>query len=132
VDDEPIEVAHEFEVDLNCVIVVNHRLTLEAITKTEDEELTGIQEGFALEDPNVLSSIVSGRMGFYEELRAASRNLAWVGIVTRFHHWITRFARKLPATKQPYVQQSLVKELEILNKSCGRGPVEVQFFRDLV
>ena len=34
---EPVKNAHEFEVDLNCLVVTNHRLTLDAITRAEDE-----------------------------------------------------------------------------------------------
>jgi hypothetical protein len=40
VSDEPMDIAHEFEVDLNCVVIVNHRLTLEGIARAEDEEVS--------------------------------------------------------------------------------------------
>ncbi len=31
--EEPQEIAHEFKIDLNCVVITNHRLTLEGIDK---------------------------------------------------------------------------------------------------
>lgn len=34
-DSQFAEEAHEFEVDLNCVVVVNHKLTLESIDRLE-------------------------------------------------------------------------------------------------
>jgi hypothetical protein len=129
---ESTKVAHEFEVDLKCLIIVNHHFTLEGIAKAEDEELAAIEEDLALEGPDVLNSIINGRTMFYAGLREAAHNLAWVGVVTRFHHWITGFVRALPTTPKPYMQQPLAKELETLNKCLGKGPFEVQFFKDLV
>ena len=31
-NDEPMEIAHEFEVDLNRLVIVNHKITLEGIS----------------------------------------------------------------------------------------------------
>jgi hypothetical protein len=67
----------------------------------------------------------------YEDRRRAANNLALVALVTRFHHWLTRLIRRLPATANPYSQQSVSKELSILTSALGQGPVPLTFFEDL-
>ena len=37
--DYVVEIAHDFAVDLNCVVVANHRFALEGIARAEDEEI---------------------------------------------------------------------------------------------
>lgn len=127
--DEPQETAHEFEIDLHCVVVANHGFTLEAIERSEDEELTKIEKGFALEDREVVDSIMRHERNFYDDLRQAARRLALVALVTRLQHWIERFVRQVT----PRVQHSsLAKQLSALNSTLGIGPVSVLFFEDLV
>jgi hypothetical protein len=55
-NDEPIEISHEFEVDLACMIVANHRLTLEAITRQEAQELDDIHKDYS---PDPLKRVLS-------------------------------------------------------------------------
>ncbi len=124
---EPIEEAHEFEVDLTCLVVANHKLTIEGIERDEDEEsekLSGILPG-ELEDSE------QRRLHyFYEDLRKSANNLAAVALVTRIQHWIGRFVREIRANLD---ELGLVKSIDLLNaefRECG--PVPVRFFRDLV
>lgn len=125
---EPIELAHEFEVDLNTLVVVNHNLTLESITRSEDEALS--KTDLTMDD-EAQRSIISYVGLFYEDLRRAANNLAIVGLVTRLEHWIGIFARRLP--KQQKSRASvLVKDLALLNTRLGSGPVRAKFFEDLV
>jgi hypothetical protein len=130
-NDEPVEISHEFEVDLACMIVANHRLTLEAITRQEDHELENIHKDPLL-DADELGSFMSYVQTGYDDRRRAANNLALVALVTRFHHWLTRLIRRLPATANPYSQQSVPKELSILTSALGHGPVApLTFFEDL-
>jgi len=131
--DEPQEIAHEFEIDLNCVVVVNHKLTLEAIDRTEDEDLAGFEKGFAPEtDPETIRSIVSYAQNFYEDLRVAALRLAMVALVTRLQHWIERFVKQLKLKPDRFHDSILSNQMESLNKTLGVGPVPVTFFDGLV
>jgi hypothetical protein len=129
--DEPQEIAHEFEIDLNCVVVVNHKLTLEAIDRDEDEELANIEQG-TLEDYEIVRSITGPLQNFYDDLRLAARRLAAVGLVTRFQHWIARFVQRRKLDLEKGEKPKLVKQLNALNKDLGMGPVSVEVFEKLV
>src|ERR1700739_4104117 len=89
-EDEEIEIPHDFEIDLNCVITANHSLTMEGIERTEDKALDDIYEGF--ENRETVNSIAGQAQNFYDDLRRTARLLALVGLVTRLQHWISRFA----------------------------------------
>ena len=66
---------------------------------------------------------------FYEDLKVAARNLAAVALVTRLHHWVSCYARRLNPHHQ---QQPLGAELRFLNSELQQdGPVAVVFFEDL-
>ena len=93
-NDEIVEVAHEFAVDLNCVVVANHRFALEGITRAEDEDIENWREALALQDSEVASSVICHVRNGYNELRKAANRLAWVGLVTRLQHWIARFVKQ--------------------------------------
>jgi hypothetical protein len=144
-EDEEIEIPHDFEIDLNCVITANHSLTMEGIERTEDKALDDIYEGSGIESRETVDSIACHAQNFYDDLRRAARLLALVGLVTRLQHWISRLANqwkpkvttargsKLKRAKVPKVQKSkLVKELESLNDALGAGPVPLIFFEKLV
>lgn len=118
-DEEPIEVSHEFVVDLHCLVVENHRLTLEAINKAKEEDLTKYSDP---EDYNPEP--------YYEDRLRAANNLALVAVVTRFHHWITRFVGEFHASATPYEQRGLKEELSDLSV-LGNAPVPAKFFEDL-
>lgn len=36
-NNDPVEFPHDFEIDVNNVVIVNHKLTLDGITRSEDE-----------------------------------------------------------------------------------------------
>jgi hypothetical protein len=130
--DEPQEIAHDFEIDLNCVVVANHNLTLEAIDRDEDEELAKIEQASILEDYEIARSITGTLQNFYDDLRLAARRLAVVGLVTRFQHWIIRFVQRRKLGLEKSEKPKLVKQLNALDKDLGMGPVCVEFFENLV
>jgi hypothetical protein len=121
-NDEIVEVAHEFAVDLNCVVVANHRFMLEGITRAEDEEVQQWQEALALEDSQIALSQISHVQSRYEELRKAANRLALVGLVTRLQHWIARFVKQRDLKPGKAPESLLIKQLDVLNKSLGDGP----------
>jgi hypothetical protein len=124
--DEHQNIAHEFEVDLNCLVIVNHKLTLEGIARAEQEDVSKFD--LRDEDQRSMASYVEN---FYEDLRYTAHNLAVVGLVTRLQHWIGRYASELP-TKRKTDRSSLTKELRMLNERLGDGPVPISFFKELV
>ena len=77
---EPVELPHEFVIELNSLVVVNHKLTLEAIDKDEEAELAKVGGS---DDPDTLRSIENGIQTFYEDLRRAANNMAAVVLVIR-------------------------------------------------
>jgi hypothetical protein len=50
-NDPAVEVLHDFAVDLNCLVVTNHRFTLDAITRAEDNEIGNLQDTLAQQGP---------------------------------------------------------------------------------
>jgi hypothetical protein len=127
--DELQDIPHDFEIDLNCVVVANYGFTLEAIDRSEDQELSKIDEGFGHEGREIVNSIMSHQQNFYEDLRQAVRRLALVALVTRLQHWIGRFVKQLKVNPG---RPNLANQLEALNKTLGVGPVPVLFFEELV
>jgi len=130
--DEPQEIAHDFEIDLHHVVVANHGFTMEAIEKSESEELSKIQEGLAHEDCETVYSVTGPITRFYEDLRQAAHTLALVAVVTRFQSWIGRFVKQLKIATNRSTSSMLTSQLEALNAKLGVGPVPVLFFEDLV
>ena len=82
----------------------------------------------------MMSSMLSHVQQFYEELRRAANNLAIVGLVTRFQHWISKYVAKMPVQPNPSRTERssrLIKDLRILNDRLGEGPIRLKFFSDL-
>jgi hypothetical protein len=133
-----VEIAHEFEVDLNCLVVMNHRFTLEGITRAEDEEIRHWRETLAPTDPKAASSAISHAQTEFDKLRKAANHLALVGTVTRLQHWVERFVKKQGLTpeknKRPdgSVESLLIRQLRILNKTLGDSPVPISDFENLI
>jgi len=125
-DLEPIEEAHEFEVDLTCLVIANHKLTLEGIEREENEELEKLPD---ISPDDLSRSIENQIQNFYDGLRRAANNFAAVALVTRMQHWIGRFVRKIRANG---MEPGLVNGLNILNSEFCDGPVAVEFFEKLV
>jgi len=130
--DEIVEVAHEFAVDLNCVVVANHRFALEGIARAEDEDIENWQEALALQDNEVASSVICHVRNGYDELRKAANRLALVGLVTRLQHWVARFVKERNLKLGKAHESLLINQLDILNKCLGDGPVALPYFEDLV
>lgn len=136
--DEPVEIAHEFAIDLNCLVVTNHGFTLAGITRAEDEEVRNWQDALALEDPEVASSVIGYSQNGFDDLRKAANHLALVGIVTRLQHWVAQVVKrqglKPEKNKRPdgSLESLLVRQLRILNKTLGDGPVPISDFGKLV
>ena len=131
--EQPQEIAHEFEIDLRCLVTSNHKLTIEAIDQDEEKEVTGIEEELRLESPETVYSFTGPLQNFYDDLRRAARLQAMVALVTRLQHWISKFVkqRKLVPVKDRN-RPTLVRELDALNKDLGVGPVPVAFFENIV
>lgn len=130
--DEVVEVAHEFEVDLNCVVAANHHFALEGIARAEDEEVQQWQEALTLEDSQVALSVISHVQSGYDELRKAANRLALVGLVTRLQHWIARFIKERNFKPEKAHESLLINQLDVLNRSLGDGPVSLSYFEELV
>jgi hypothetical protein len=136
--DTAVEIAHEFAVDLNCLVVTNHRFTIEGITRAEDEEIRSWQDALALEDAQVASSVIGYAQNGFDDLRKAANHLALVGIVTRLQHWIERFVKRQGLTPEKNrrldgsLESLLIRQLRILNKTLGCGPVPLSDFENLI
>jgi hypothetical protein len=123
----PVETAHEFEVELNCLVITNHKLTMEGIDRVERDEMADVEESFKDEtDYEMVSSIRSARLQFYDDLRAAARNLTFVGLITRLQHWASAYARRIDPKREP--GNSLKSDLNFLNAKLGAPRVATNFF----
>jgi hypothetical protein len=117
---------HPFETEVNCLVTVNHQLTLKAIDQREKEEIAELGDEDLAEDPYDVISRRESIQEFYERLRVASNNLAAVALVTLVQHWIGKFAEKISGT-----QSQMITDMKALNKHFGSGPVAVEFFDEL-
>jgi hypothetical protein len=130
--EEPLDIPHEFQIDLHCVVVANHGFTLDAIDRSEEEELTSIQKGSELEDHDTITSMMGYHQAFYDDLRQAAHRLALVALVTRLQHWVERFVAQLKVRPSKIHQSKLANQLEALNNKLGAAPVPVVFFENIV
>jgi len=125
----PVGGAHEFEVDLTCLVTTNYRLTMEGINRAEEEEIAAIDDSLKDEvDREIVSSIRGDYLTFYDDLRSAARCLAVVALVTRFHHWIIVYSRRIDSKRK---EERLEKNMRFLNKTLGKPQVDVDFFMKL-
>lgn len=121
------QVAHEFEIDVLCLVTTNHKFTVAGIAKDEQRlKKERETEGHSWDH---LQEILRSDENFYEDLRVAARNQALVALVTRLQHWASKYARRLDKNREP---KSLKKELEFLNGKLKDGPVELGYFLELV
>lgn len=114
-----LDLPHPFEEELDCLVSINHRLLMENISRLE-QEATVTGDGFDLIEVR----------GISDELRRAANNLAVVGLVTRFHHWISLFVEEL--TQNSVRDEPLVRNLRALEGKTGEGPISISFFQELV
>jgi hypothetical protein len=113
-----LDVPHPFEEELGWLVSTNHTLVMENISRIE-------QDAVATDDEPDLSEMHA----YSDELRKAANNLALVGLVTRFRHWVNLFLEEL--LKTGFVDQGLQKNLEALEKRTGEGPTPISFFQEL-
>jgi len=131
-DDLSIRIPHEFEVEISLLVTENHRITLEAIVKSEDEEVDQInKEWIGEDDREIVSSQISNVQRFFDDLRRVANHSALVSLVTRLDHWARRFVRQLSLnTKKD--GDHVVREIKALNARLGEGPYPADFFDKLV
>jgi hypothetical protein len=123
-DDQPLELAHPFMVDLNNIVLANHHFALIELDRTEQEE----SEQVADVDHEVYLERLSQCRWAFDGYRQAANQLALVGIVTRLKHRIRDLAEK----QRNSVEKSLRKQLSFLNGKLGDGPVPLEYFDDLI
>jgi hypothetical protein len=124
-DETPMEVSHPLEVEFHHLIIENHRLILEGISRIEKEELVGLDD----EDE------IRYQQRYFDDLRIAAHNLALVAVVTRLDHWAKRHCENLKLKPQKpkgkKLKAPLVQKLEMLNGKLGTA-VPLLFFEDLI
>lgn len=127
---EAVEYPHQFEIELNCLAVVNHQLTLQAIDSCENDDLNALGVEEYSEDPDFVRSRRASVQDFFDRLRAASNNQAAVALVALLQHWFGRLAHKTPETIRKH-KSRMLNGIDRLNKHVGDGPVPVAFFSEL-
>lgn len=123
---------HPFEVELRTLVMENHRLTIEAIAKAEQERTCEIREELAELEPEIVQSSVSSEQVLFDELRSAAHQLALVALVTRPQCRIgqmARFERKKNGSKAKAA--NLVDDIAYLDECAGRQAGR-GFFKELV
>jgi hypothetical protein len=122
--DDGYDYKHEFEVDVRKVVLINHELTLEGITRAEAEEV----EKLDLTDEGE-RSVASWIEGQHDEYRRAATNLALVGLVTRFHHWLAHLANRIRGKANQTFDRSVSQELHFLNSHLANSPHQPSDFK---
>jgi hypothetical protein len=128
-----VDIPHQFEVDLNMLVVANHRFTIDGISRAIDEETDQLKECMAEEESEVLSSAISHMTWQYERLRWAANRLALVGAVTCLDEWIAMLVTKenLNQVDVEKADSKLITQMRRLNKSLNIA-LPLQDFEDLV
>jgi|ERR1700693_604229 len=114
---------HEFEVDVRKVVLVNHELTLEGITKAEEEAVAGFDQ--TNEGQRQVAEYVRGQ---HDEYRRAATNLALVGVVARFHHWLTYLSNRIRGKANEIFRKNVVQEIGFLNSQLKNSPHKPEDF----
>lgn len=132
--DLPVRIPHEFEVELNLVIVTNHRFTMEQINTAEHEDQDELYSEFRSKaDAQVLGSALSHSQIFYADLRQAANRLALVGAVTRLGDRVAMLVRDTESNLlDKKTDTSLISQLIHLDSMFKGGPDLGQYFKDLV
>ena len=125
-NDEPMEMMHPFEIDLNCLVIINHKYTLDGLERDENRTMRAAESLGDEGDPEMVSSILDAERRPFDEFRIAARNLAMVALVTRFHHWVSAYARRIDPLRKRGI--SLKEELNFLKGNIGEGPENASYF----
>ena len=94
--DGPPEEPHEFKTDVQNVVLINLELVLERIAQAHKVEVTEFEPPDNGIDQQPYLDWIGSK---YDGLRRAAINLALVGVVTRFHHWVIYLANRLRSNK---------------------------------
>jgi hypothetical protein len=125
-NDELVEMMHQFEVDLNCLVIINHKYTLDGLERDENRTMLAAESLGDQGDPEMVASILDAGRRPFDDFRIAARNLALVALVTRFHHWVSAYARRIDTTRKRGL--SLREELNFLKHEIGEGPENASYF----
>jgi hypothetical protein len=125
---EEYETPHEFEIDVRRTVLINHELLLEGITRAEAEELTKLDD-LTEENRRGIATWIESK---HDEFRRAANNLALVGLVTRFHHWLTYLANLVREDGDKSFHQSVIQELTFLDSQFKNAPIKQSDFKRLV
>jgi hypothetical protein len=128
---ELVECSHEFEIDLNCLVTTNYKITMEGIERAEDEAISESENANVSEDDLESRNLwVSHERTFYDGLKAAAKNFALVALIARLHHWVSLYARRLDPDRPT---KPLSTELGFLNSELKQNPpFSGDFFRELI
>jgi hypothetical protein len=120
--DQPVEISHQFEVDLNCLVTINHKITIEGINRKANEEVSAIEANLSDEtDRETVRSLLWATENDFDDLKLAARNLAMVALVTRLHHWATALQIALSAARFGCLADD--RMLRLLSVQLYRVPV---------
>jgi hypothetical protein len=115
-DDAPEE-PHEFVTDVRNVVLTNLELVLASIAKAHKAEV----EEFEPPDNGIDQQPYIDWLGSkYDGLRRAAINLALVGVVTRFHHWLIYLANR--RRNNQTFDRNVEAELTFLNSQFKNSP----------
>lgn len=124
--DEPPEEPHEFETDVRKVVLTNLDLVLDGIARAH----TAAVKKFQPPDNGLNQQPYIDWIGCqYEGLRKAAINLALVGLITRFHHWLIYLANTIRDAKDKTFDKSVAQELFFLNLEFKNSPYKHSDFK---
>jgi hypothetical protein len=123
--DDPPEEPNEFVTDVRNVVLTNLELVLASIAKAHKAEVAA----FEPPDNGIDQQPYFGWLGSkYDGLRRAAINLALVGVVTRFHHWLIYLANRIRETEDETFDKNVCQELEFLKSRFKKTKVKPSEF----
>ena len=122
---EPPEELHEFEIDVREVVLANLDFVLDGIARAHSEEVRRFQPPHNGSDQQSFVDWIASK---HDGLRKAAINLALVGLVTRFHHWLASLANDLRADNEKTFDKSVVQELHFLNQKLTNSSIQPSDF----
>ncbi|MCU1295927.1 MAG: hypothetical protein JWO91_205 [Acidobacteriaceae bacterium] len=118
IGDKLLNTPQPFEEELDSLVITNHNLLMENLSRIRREWL-------ASSDGEDSAEILD----YANECRRAANNFALVALVTRLHHWIAIFVGEL--TKTNHRDKGLIANLNTLEKQTGEGRIPISFFEGL-
>jgi hypothetical protein len=120
-----------FEIDVRTLVLTNLKLVLEGIDALENAEINDyVQSTKDVEEAQ--PSFISFIRDQHDLLRSAAVHLAMVGLVTRYHHWLIKFANELRPSKEVTFDMSVQQEMHFLNKQFSPSPHKPHTFEKWV